>query len=429
MIPFSLEAVATAVGGRLCDVPDSSVLMTAPAVVDSRTVEPGGLFAALPGEQADGHAFAVNAVKAGAVAVLATRPVGVPAVVVDDVLDALAALARAVLGAVPEATVIGLTGSAGKTSTKDLIAQVLPELGETIATAKSFNGEIGMPLTVTHLSRGVRYIVLEMGARGIGHITHLTRIAPPTVGLVLNVGTAHVGEFGGREQIAKAKGELVEALPADGLAVLNADDPLVAAMASRTRARVLTFGIENEADVRAVDVALDTSGRASFTLTATGAKARVDLSLYGEHHVANALAAAAVAIGLGAACGEDGGGALPRGPGGVGAHGGHRQARRSASHQRRVQREPRLDEGGIQHPEVHGGRAPDHRGPGRDEGTRRRRKRRTPPRRPSRRRGRHPRTHRGRRRRRADDGRRRPAGEPAVGGGGRPRPRPRPDPG
>ncbi|WP_328582645.1 UDP-N-acetylmuramoyl-tripeptide--D-alanyl-D-alanine ligase [Streptomyces sp. NBC_00370] len=300
MIPFSLEAVATAVGGRLCDVPDSSVLMTAPAVVDSRTVEPGGLFAALPGEQADGHAFAVNAVKAGAVAVLATRPVGVPAVVVDDVLDALAALARAVLGAVPEATVIGLTGSAGKTSTKDLIAQVLPELGETIATAKSFNGEIGMPLTVTHLSRGVRYIVLEMGARGIGHITHLTRIAPPTVGLVLNVGTAHVGEFGGREQIAKAKGELVEALPADGLAVLNADDPLVAAMASRTRARVLTFGIENEADVRAVDVALDTSGRASFTLTATGAKARVDLSLYGEHHVANALAAAAVAIGLGA---------------------------------------------------------------------------------------------------------------------------------
>lgn len=300
MIPLSLEAVASAVGGRLSDVPDPSVLMTAPAVVDSRTVEPGGLFAALPGEHADGHAFAANAVQAGAVAVLAARPVGVPAVVVDDVLDALAALARTVLAAAPEAMVIGLTGSAGKTSTKDLMAQVLPELGETIATVKSFNGEIGMPLTITHLDENIRYLVLEMGARGIGHIAHLTRIAPPTVGLVLNVGTAHVGEFGGREQIAQAKGELVEALPADGLAVLNADDSLVAAMASRTRARVLTFGIETDADVRARNVALDTSGRASFTLTADDAQARVDLTLHGAHHVSNALAAAAVAIGLGA---------------------------------------------------------------------------------------------------------------------------------
>ncbi len=238
MIPLSLEAVVAVVGGRLCDVPDASVMVTAPAVVDSRTVEPGGLFAALPGEPTDGHAFAADAVKAGAVAVLAARPVGVPAVVVGDVLDALASLARTVLAAVPEATVIGLTGSAGKTSTKDLLAQVLPGLGPTISTVRSFNGEIGLPLAVTHLDPGVRYVVLEMGDRGIGHITHLTGIARPSVGLVLNVGTAHIGEFGGREQIAQAKGELVEALPADGLAILNADDPLVAAMASRTSARV-----------------------------------------------------------------------------------------------------------------------------------------------------------------------------------------------
>ncbi|MFI5867240.1 UDP-N-acetylmuramoyl-tripeptide--D-alanyl-D-alanine ligase [Streptomyces sp. NPDC051546] len=300
MIPLSLEALAAAVGGRLVDVPDASVLVTAPTVVDSRAVEQGGLFAALPGEHADGHAFAAAAVKAGAVAVLAARPVGVPAVVVEDVLDALAALARTVLAEVPQAMVIGVTGSAGKTSTKDLIAQVLPELGPTIATVKSFNGEIGMPLAVTHLDRAVRYVVLEMGARGIGHISHLTRIAPPTVGLVLNVGTAHVGEFGGREQIAQAKGELVEALPAKGLAILNADDPLVAAMASRTRAQVLTFGTKPDADVRAVDVVLDSAGRASFTLTAAGSDARVELSLHGVHHVSNALAAAAVAIGLGA---------------------------------------------------------------------------------------------------------------------------------
>ncbi|MEW2051719.1 UDP-N-acetylmuramoyl-tripeptide--D-alanyl-D-alanine ligase [Streptomyces sp. NPDC005476] len=301
MIPLSLEAVAAAVGGRLYDVPDPSVLMTAPAVVDSRTVEPGGLLAALPGEHTDGHAFAANAVKAGAVAVLAARPVGVPAVVVKNVLDALAALASTVLAAVPEATVIGLTGSAGKTSTKDLLAQILPELGPTIATVKSYNGEIGLPLAVTHLVQGVRYLVLEMGARGIGHLTHLTRIAPPSVGLVLNVGTAHIGEFGGREQIARAKGELIEALPADGLAILNADDPLVAAMASRTSARVLTFGAGHDADVRALDVAVDACGRASFTLTAAGTKARVELSLHGVHQVSNALAAAAVAIGLGAA--------------------------------------------------------------------------------------------------------------------------------
>lgn len=300
MIPLSLEAVAAAVGGRLCDVPDPAVLVTAPAAVDSRAVEPGGLFAALAGEHADGHAFAADAVMAGAVAVLAERPVGVPAVIVDDVLGSLAALARTVLAEVPEAMVIGLTGSAGKTSTKDLIAQVLPELGPTIATVKSFNGEIGMPLAVTHLDRGVRYIVLEMGARGIGHISHLTRIAPPTVGLVLNVGTAHVGEFGGQEQIAQAKGELVEALPAKGLAILNADDPLVAAMAPRTRAQVMTFGTSNDADVRAADVVLDEAGRASFTLVAAGRDAQVALTLHGAHHVSNALAAAAVAIGLGA---------------------------------------------------------------------------------------------------------------------------------
>ncbi|GAA2271855.1 UDP-N-acetylmuramoyl-tripeptide--D-alanyl-D-alanine ligase [Streptomyces atrovirens] len=299
VIPLSLEAVAAAVSGRLCDVPDASVLVTAPAVVDSRTVQPGGLFAALPGEHTDGHAFAADAVKAGAVAVLATRPVGVPAVLVEDVLNALATLARTVLAAVPEAMVIGLTGSAGKTSTKELLAQVLPELGPTIATVKSFNGEIGMPLAVTHLDEGVRYLVLEMGARGIGHITHLTRIAPPSVGLVLNVGTAHIGAFGGRDQIAQAKGELVEALPADGLAVLNADDPLVAAMASRTSAQVLTFGADNDAGVRALDVAVD-AGRASFTLAAADTKARVELSLHGAHQVSNALAAAAVAIGLGA---------------------------------------------------------------------------------------------------------------------------------
>lgn len=304
MIPLSLDAIAAGVGGRLCDVPEPGVVVTAPLVVDSREVEPGGLFAALAGEHADGHAFADAAVRAGAVAVLASRPVGVPAIVVDDVLTAMADLARMVLGEAGGPVVVGLTGSAGKTSTKDLIAQVLPELGPTTATVKSFNGEIGMPIAVTHLDRGMRYLVLEMGARGVGHIANLATIAPPSVGLVLNVGTAHVGEFGGREAIARAKGELVEALPADGLAVLNADDPLVAAMASRTTARVLTFGVSPEADVRAERVTVDSTGRPSFTLASAGVSAGVTLNLYGEHHVSNALGAAAVAIGLGADVGK-----------------------------------------------------------------------------------------------------------------------------
>ncbi|MFJ3905674.1 UDP-N-acetylmuramoyl-tripeptide--D-alanyl-D-alanine ligase [Streptomyces sp. NPDC090025] len=299
MIPLTLEEIAALTGGRLSDVADPSAVVSAPAASDSREVEPGGLFVALPGEHADGHDFAERAVKAGAVAVLAARPVGVPAVVVDDVLDALAALARELLARIPGHTVVGLTGSAGKTSTKDLIAQVLPELGPTTATLRSFNGEIGMPLAISHADAAARYLVLEMGARRIGHIAHLTTIARPAVGLVLNVGTAHVGEFGGRDAIARAKGELVEALPADGLAVLNADDPLVAAMAPRTQARVLTFGTAASADVRAEDIRLDPFGRPSFTLLADGISAPVTLDLHGEHHVSNALAAAAVAIGLG----------------------------------------------------------------------------------------------------------------------------------
>lgn len=285
-------------------MPDPAAQMVAPAVVDSREVEPGGLLAALVGERVDGHDFAGRAVEAGAVAVLATRPVGVAAVVVDDVLDALALLARHVLGQISEPVIVGVTGSSGKTSTKDLLAQVLPALGPTTATERSLNSEIGLPLTVLGADAATRYLVLEMGARGIGHIAHLTGITPPKVGLVINVGTAHVGEFGGREAIARAKGELVEALPADGLAVLNADDPLVAAMASRTKAPVLTFGLSPASDVRAENLELDSAGRPSFTLRYDGASAPVAMHLHGEHHVWNALAAAAVALGLGAQLGD-----------------------------------------------------------------------------------------------------------------------------
>ena len=302
MIPLTLAEVAQATGGTLYDVPDPQALVGGPVVRDSRQVGPGTLFAAIVGERVDGHDYAAGAVERGAVAVLATRPVGVPAVVVDDVLKALARLARAVTDRA-SATVVGLTGSAGKTSTKDLIAQLLSRIGSTVFTEGSLNNEIGLPLTALQVTADTRFLVLEMGARHKGDIEYLTSVTPPGIGLVLNVGTAHVGEFGSREAIAEAKGELVEALSAEGTAVLNADDPLVRAMASRTRARVVFYGESEDAQVRAADVHLDAAGRPAFTLITPEGSAPVALRLYGEHHVSNALAAAAVAVecGLGVA--------------------------------------------------------------------------------------------------------------------------------
>jgi UDP-N-acetylmuramoyl-tripeptide--D-alanyl-D-alanine ligase len=270
-------------------------------VIASRRVTQGALFAALPGERVDGHDYAAGAVAAGAVAVLASRPVpGAPAVVVPDVTVALGALAREVLGRLPAATVTGITGSSGKTSTKDLTAQLAERLGPTIAPEGSFNNEIGLPLTVLRADSSTRFLVLEMSARGIGHIAALCDIAPPEIGAVLNVGRAHAGEFGSLDAVAKAKGELPEALPADGVAVLNAGDPRVLAMAARTAARVVTFAVgDAAADVHAADIRLDELGRASFRLLMPDRGAPVTLRLHGAHHVANALAAAAIAAELG----------------------------------------------------------------------------------------------------------------------------------
>jgi UDP-N-acetylmuramoyl-tripeptide--D-alanyl-D-alanine ligase len=296
VIPLTLAEVAAAVSGRLDGGARPDTVLTGGVTADSRLVTPGGLFAALPGEHVDGHDYAAAAVDAGAAAVLAARPVGVPAVLVDDPLAALAALARAVLDRLPEVTVVGVTGSSGKTGTKDLLATVLAAAGPTVAPQGSFNNELGVPLTVLRADAGTRFLVVEMGARGRGHIAHLCGIAPPRIGVVLNVGAAHAGEFGGREATALAKGELVEALPPDGVAVLNADDPLVAAMDRRTVARVVTVGRGAAAQVRAEDVVLDDVARPAFRLVTPRGTADVGLALHGEHHVGNALAAAAVAL-------------------------------------------------------------------------------------------------------------------------------------
>ncbi len=302
MIPMTLPEIAAVVRGTVHD--DAGRTVTGPAFIDSRVAEQDGLFAALAGERVDGHEYAATAVEAGAAAVLASRPVGLPAVVVDDVVAALAALARHVVAALPDLTVIGLTGSQGKTSTKDLLAQVLARAGRTVATFGSFNNELGMPLTALRADATTRYLVLEMGARGVGHIRELCEVAPPHVGLVLNVGKAHVGEFGSQEAIAQAKGELVEAVVPGGTAVLNADDPLVSAMASRTREAVLTFGEAATSDVRIEGLTTDAMTRASFDLVTADSRARVSLRGLGEHQAGNAAAAAAAAVALGLRLGD-----------------------------------------------------------------------------------------------------------------------------
>ncbi|MEU2913194.1 UDP-N-acetylmuramoyl-tripeptide--D-alanyl-D-alanine ligase [Streptomyces massasporeus] len=303
MIALSLAEIAEVVGGQTHDIPDPSVQVTGPVVRDSREAGPGSLFVAFAGERVDGHDFAASVVEAGAVAVLGTRPVGVPAIVVADVQTALGALARHVVQRLG-ATLVALTGSAGKTSTKDLIAQVLQRKAPTVFTPGSLNNEIGLPLTALSATEETRFLVLEMGARGIGHISYLAGLTPPKVGLVLNVGSAHIGEFGGREQIARAKGELVESLPEDGTAILNADDPYVRAMASRTKAKVIFFGESGEADVSAENVRLTDTGQPSFRLHTPSGASDVTMRLYGEHHVSNALAAAAVAHELGMSADE-----------------------------------------------------------------------------------------------------------------------------
>jgi UDP-N-acetylmuramoyl-tripeptide--D-alanyl-D-alanine ligase len=301
MIPLALGDLAAVVGGRVVDGP-TDLVVRGPASLDSRAIEPGGLFVAFVGARADGHDHAAGAVAAGAVAVLGSRPTGVPTVVVPDVAAALQELARIVLARLRAhggPRVVAITGSQGKTSTKDLLARVLADRSPTVATHGSFNNELGLPLTVLRADGSTAFLVLEMGARGIGHLTALCRIAPPDVALVLNVGSAHLGEFGTRENIAIAKGELVEALTGDGVAVLNADDAYVAAMAHRTAGRVVTFGTSADADVRLAGVRLDDLGRPGLDLTAGPDRAHVQLQLLGEHQASNAAAVAAVAVALG----------------------------------------------------------------------------------------------------------------------------------
>ena len=306
MIRLKLRDVAALTGGSLHpeEPGTGDVVLEGPVVTDSREVGAGGLYVARVGEHADGHDFVGAARDGGAVAALTSHPVDeLPCVVVDDVQTAFGRLARGVLDRCPALRVVAITGSSGKTSTKDLLAQVLGTAGETVAPVGSLNGEVGVPLTVCRVTGATRFLVVEMGARGVGHLAYLTTIAPPDVSVVLNVGSAHVGEFGSGENIARAKGELVEALTEQGVAILNADDPAVAAMSTRTAARVVTVAVTRPADITATDVTLDHLGRAIFTLNGFGGSVPVRLQVAGAHQVGNALAVVAAAVECGLSVG------------------------------------------------------------------------------------------------------------------------------
>lgn len=299
MIALSLTDIAEITGGTIHGLEESSdvPVVSGAVVTDSREAEPGSLYVARIGESMDGHQFVAGARDQGAVGALTSRPVDeLPCVVVDDVQAAFVAISRAVLDRATDLTVIGITGSSGKTSTKDLMGTVLGATASTIAPVGSYNSEVGVPLTVTRVTDETRFLVVEMGARGIGHIAYLTRIAPPQIGVVLNVGTAHVGEFGSREAIARAKAELVEALPSGGVAVLNVDDPAVRAMAEHTDARVVFVGEAAGATVRAEDVTVGGDGCATFRAVTPAGECTITLRLVGRHHVGNALAVLAVAL-------------------------------------------------------------------------------------------------------------------------------------
>ncbi|MGY5134311.1 UDP-N-acetylmuramoyl-tripeptide--D-alanyl-D-alanine ligase [Streptomyces nigrescens] len=298
MIPLSLDEIATVVGGTVAG--DGAVTVTAPAVLDGRQAEPGGLFVAFVGEHVDGHDYALQAGRAGAVAVLGSRPTALPTVVVEDAQAALQALAIHVVARLRDGlTVVGVTGSRGKTSTKDLLTAVLSSAAPTIATIGSLNNELGVPLTMLRANAATRFLILEMGVRRIGDISKLTGLVAPDIGVVLNVGQAHLSHLGSRETIARAKGELVQGLAPGGTAVLSADDPRVVAMRSLTDRPVLTFGRAEHADVRVRDVVLDRLARPSFTLRTAATSARVELPLVGTHQALNASAAAAAGLAAG----------------------------------------------------------------------------------------------------------------------------------
>ncbi|GAB2514051.1 UDP-N-acetylmuramoyl-tripeptide--D-alanyl-D-alanine ligase [Paramicrobacterium agarici] len=307
MITLTFGEIAAAVSGRFeAAGTDASEFTAVSGYVetDSREIEPGGIFVAKPGDVTDGHRFVGAAVDKGAALAIVehTVDVAVAQIVVPDAVTALGALAAEVVRRVKAAgdlTVIGITGSNGKTTTKNLLGAILSPDAETVMPRNSFNNTVGAPTTMLRVTADTRYLISEMGASGPGHIARLAALARPEIGIELKVGMAHAGGFGGIEQTAAAKTELVAALPADGVAILNRDDPRVVAMADKTPARVVWFGEHDESDIRASDIVVTATGTHFTVTTPDGDSIPVSFKVLGEHHVWNALAALAAARELG----------------------------------------------------------------------------------------------------------------------------------
>ena len=297
MITMTFEEIARAAGGVLHNIDAASVTSAVP-VIDSRLARKGTFFVALQGERVDGNDFCSDAINAGAEFVLTTHLSQLPSIQVEDSLKALSMLARYVREKSDGTTFVGLTGSQGKTTTKDLLRHMLSSHGETVAPEGSFNNEIGVPLTILTCTDNTKYCIIEMGARHRGDIAHLCEMAQPSIGLVLVVGSAHLGEFGSVESIASAKAELISSLPDTGIAVLGTYDPYTPHMSDGQNLTTITFGESSDCIVRAADVEIR-EGRAHFDLVTPEGRAPVSLRLLGLHQVSNALGAAAVATALG----------------------------------------------------------------------------------------------------------------------------------
>ena len=303
MIRVSAGELQSVLGAKL--VGDEKIEVTASVETDSRLCGSGSLFIAKPGEQADGHDFVADAKQKGAVLAIVQRPVDVEIaqLVVPDSVEALGKLAAwliKVLKSKGKLRVVGITGSNGKTTTKNMLGAILPQLGKTIAPIESFNNKVGAPISILRADLDTQFLVVEMGAEGLGSIAYLAKMATPDIGVILKVGMAHAGEFGGIENTARIKGELAEAIEADGQLVLNSDDGMVSAMSLKTKAEVHFFGTNQEAEFSASEITLTKTGTSFDLRWPDGDKTSVQLRILGEHHVMNALAAATVANLLGA---------------------------------------------------------------------------------------------------------------------------------
>ena len=295
MIPLTISQISEVISGKI--VGDGNKLITGAAFFDSREIVSNGIFLALKGEHVDGHDFAINALKGGAGVVICTQETGDTCIVVPDVVEAVTKLAAHVRQMIPDMKVVAITGSHGKTTTKDLSKHLLSMMGATVAPRSSFNNDLGVPITILECNTDTKFCILEMGARNLGDISKLERTFLPDIGVVLGVGSAHIGVFGSREIIATAKSEMVKNLESSKIAILGSYDDLTINMSNLTKAKVMTFGENANSDVRATDVEIR-EGFAHFDLVTSFGRESVALRQAGRHQVANALAAAAIATAL-----------------------------------------------------------------------------------------------------------------------------------